>query len=114
MSGGMDEETGKVYANRLTRPVIQIPEGYTSMREFSVYEKHETTDKAAYEIPIKIEGETIDTISLDLSLLKPLNKNMKEPLTLTGKGGRCTLAITGFYYHPAESFVDIAGYLFTK
>lgn len=114
MSGGMDEETGKVYANRLTRPVIQIPEGYTSMREFSVYEKHETTDKAAYEIPIKIEGETIDTVSLDLSLLKPLNKNMKEPLTLTGKGGRCTLAITGFYYHPAESFVDIAGYLFTK
>ena len=86
---------------------IDIPQGYTKMQD-----KHldiEIKDgQKLLEVPVKNEGETIDTLVVYISDLKAYTEEMTHPVTLRSKHGNCTFVMTSFNYYRLE------GYLFTK
>ncbi len=86
---------------------IDIPQGYTKMQD-----KHldiEIKDgQKLLEVPVKNEGETIDTLVVYISDLKAYTEEMTHPVTLRSKHGNCTFVMTSFNYYRIE------GYLFYK
>lgn len=116
MPEGKTGEMDRTYANSIVMPRIQIPEACTAMTEYSVYEyeKDKMGHNGVYEIPIRMEDTTIDTISIDPDTLRRLDKKMEHPVVLPGKKGICTFTVTSFSYRPSYPTLYMTGYLFIK
>lgn len=112
-----EKEEDETYSYTVSPERILIPEGYTTMSVFSIreHEEKKIAKGGIYKMPIEMDDTIIDTICIDLDVVKRLNGEMEPrlPIVLPGQDGHCTLAITRIIYTPS-SYLLIDGYLFTK
>lgn len=112
-----EKEEDETYSYTVSPERILIPEGYTTMSVFSIreHEEKKIAKGGIYKMPIEMDDTIIDTVCIDLDVVKRLNGEMEPrlPIVLPGQDGHCTLAITRIIYIPS-SYLLIDGYLFTK
>lgn len=112
-----EKEEDETYSYTVSPERILIPEGYTTMSVFSIreHEEKKIAKGGIYKMPIEMDDTIIDTVCIDLDVVKRLNGEMEPrlPIVLPGQDGHCTLAITRIIYTPS-SYLLIDGYLFTK